>query len=191
MLLMINKKRGYKSSRKVNADDEGKIIDGMDIARKLYDEDLTPGQYVLNLMRTGKRYIPDFYRSDLIAEFNKIWNFQKQFYPEILTDELKEELLNQESITADIIDIKINEKNNEVILSCDVYDSYYCNSNYEKFKIDVKVELGKTTIFANDENILEKIKKLAENKETIFVTPEKNSYKNETIVAKNIEVMGC
>lgn len=106
-------------------------------------------------------------------------------------DELKEELLNQESITADIIDIKINEKNNEVILSCDVYDSYYCNSNYEKFKIDVKVELGKTTIFANDENILEKIKKLAENKETIFVTPEKNSYKNETIVAKNIEVMGC
>ena len=55
----------------------------------------------------------------------------------------------------------------------------------------MKVELGKTTIFANDENILEKIKKLAENKETIFVTPEKNSYKNETIVAKNIEVMGC
>ena len=95
VLLMINKKRGYKSSRKVNADDEGKIIDGMDIARKLYDEDLTPGQYVLNLMRTGKRYIPDFYRSDLIAEFNKIWNFQKQFYPEILTDELKEELKNK------------------------------------------------------------------------------------------------
>lgn len=95
VLLMINKKRGYKSSRKVNADDEGKIIDGMDVARKLYDENITPGQYVLDTMRRGKRYIPDFYRSDLIAEFDRIWNFQKQFYPEILTDELREELKNK------------------------------------------------------------------------------------------------
>lgn len=95
VLLMINKKRGYKSSRKVKADDEGKIIDGMAVARKLYDEGLTPGQYILALIETGKRYFPDFYRSDLIAEFDKIWFFQKQFYPEILTDKLKEELTNK------------------------------------------------------------------------------------------------
>lgn len=89
VLLMINKKRGYKSSRKINADEDGKIIDGMEVAKQLYDEDMTPGQFVLRLMKNGKRYIPDFYRSDLIAEFDRIWNFQRQFYAEILTDELR------------------------------------------------------------------------------------------------------
>lgn len=36
--------------------------------------------------------IPDFYRSDLVAEFDKIWSFQRQFYPDVLTDSLKEKL---------------------------------------------------------------------------------------------------
>jgi hypothetical protein len=43
ILLMINKKRGYKSSRKLKTD-EGQEIDGMSIAKKLYDDLLTPGQ---------------------------------------------------------------------------------------------------------------------------------------------------
>lgn len=47
VLLMINKKRGYKSSRKAKSNDEsGQLIDGMEVAKKLYDENLTPGQYV-------------------------------------------------------------------------------------------------------------------------------------------------
>lgn len=92
VLLMINKKRGYKSSRKVNADEDGKAIDGMSIAKRLYEENMTPGQFVLDMMRNGKRHIPDFYRSDLIAEFDRIWTFQKQYYPEILTDGLRKEL---------------------------------------------------------------------------------------------------
>lgn len=92
VLLMINKKRGYKSSRKINADEDGKIIDGMAVAKQLYEEDITPGQLALRLIREGKRYIPDFYRSDLIAEFNRIWDFQKQFYTEILTEKLRNEL---------------------------------------------------------------------------------------------------
>lgn len=95
VLLMINKKRGYKSSRKVNATEDGKEIDGIDVAKVLYDEDITPGQYVFDLMSHEKHYTPDFYRSDLIAEFDKIWNFQKRFYPEILTEELREELRNK------------------------------------------------------------------------------------------------
>lgn len=86
ILLMINKKRGYKSSRKAKNEEEGSLIDGMSIAKMLYDENITPGQYTLRLLEDGKRYVPSFYRSDLIAEFDKIWNFQKQFYPEILTD---------------------------------------------------------------------------------------------------------
>ena len=43
VLLMINKKRGYKSSRKAKGSEDGVLIDGMDVARKLYEEGLTPG----------------------------------------------------------------------------------------------------------------------------------------------------
>lgn len=89
ILLAINKKRGYKSSRKAKNEDEGQAIDGMAVAKRLYEENLTPGQLAYELLKDGKKSIPDFYRSDLQAEFDKIWNFQKQFYPEILTDELK------------------------------------------------------------------------------------------------------
>ncbi|MFV0163770.1 type II CRISPR RNA-guided endonuclease Cas9 [Empedobacter falsenii] len=103
VLLQINKKRGYKSSRKVNKTEEGTLIDGMDIAKKLYHENLTPGQFVLDLLKSGKKKVPDFYRSDLQAEFDKIWNFQKQFYPEILTDEFKETIKNKgQKVTSQI-----------------------------------------------------------------------------------------
>lgn len=89
ILLAINKKRGYKSSRKAKNEDEGQAIDGMAVAKRLYEENLTPGQLAYQLLNEGKKSIPDFYRSDLQAEFDKVWEFQKQFYPEILTDELK------------------------------------------------------------------------------------------------------
>ncbi|KXK37727.1 MAG: type II CRISPR RNA-guided endonuclease Cas9 [Saprospiraceae bacterium] len=92
VLLAINKKRGYKSSRKAKNEDEGQAIDGMAVAKRLYDEQITCGQLVYQLLREGKKSIPDFYRSDLQAEFDKVWNFQKQFYPKILTDEFYKEL---------------------------------------------------------------------------------------------------
>ncbi|MDR2971080.1 MAG: type II CRISPR RNA-guided endonuclease Cas9 [Bacteroidales bacterium] len=92
VLLMINKKRGYKSSRKAKGAEEGMLIDGMEVAKKLYNENLTPGQFCLQLLQTGNKYLPDFYRSDLQTEFDKIWAKQKEFYPEILTDDLKEDL---------------------------------------------------------------------------------------------------
>lgn len=95
ILLMINKKRGYKSSRKAKNQDEGQLIDGMSIARRLYEENLTPGQFCLQLLQAGKKYLPDFYRSDLQNEFDRIWNFQKSYYPEILTEDLKEQLINK------------------------------------------------------------------------------------------------
>ncbi|MXV50863.1 type II CRISPR RNA-guided endonuclease Cas9 [Pedobacter sp. HMF7647] len=92
VFLAINKKRGYKSSRKAKNEDEGQAIDGMAIAKRLYEDGLTAGQLVLNLLREGKKTIPDFYRSDLLAEFDKVWSYQNQFYPEILTNEFKKEL---------------------------------------------------------------------------------------------------
>lgn len=89
---MINKKRGYKSSRKAKGVEEGTLIDGMDIARELYNNNLTPGELCLQLLDAGKKFLPDFYRSDLQNELDRIWEKQKEYYPEILTDVLKEEL---------------------------------------------------------------------------------------------------
>jgi CRISPR-associated endonuclease Csn1 len=88
----INKKRGYKSSRKAKNDEEGQAIDGMSIAKRLYDEHLTPGELVYLQLTEGKKFIPTFYRSDLQAEFDKVWNYQKQFYPDIFTNGLYKEL---------------------------------------------------------------------------------------------------
>ncbi|MBI5219741.1 MAG: type II CRISPR RNA-guided endonuclease Cas9 [Bacteroidia bacterium] len=95
VLLMINKKRGYKSSRKANNQEEGQLIDGMEIAKQLYENNLTPGQFVYTLLKSGKNFIPDFYRSDLQTEFNKVWDYQMQFYPEILTNEFKEQIVGK------------------------------------------------------------------------------------------------
>lgn len=95
ILLMINKKRGYKSSRKAQSTEEGTLIDGMEVAKKLHDERLTPGQYVYALLQEGKKYIPDFYRSDLQAEFDAIWTYQKAFHSDILTDDFYDQLQNK------------------------------------------------------------------------------------------------
>ncbi len=92
ILLMINKKRGYKSSRKAKNEEEGQAIDGMETAKRLYEENQTPGQLCYQLLKARKKTLPDFYRSDLKAELEKVWNFQKQFYPEILTDIFQKEI---------------------------------------------------------------------------------------------------
>ena len=69
VFIAINRKRGYKSSRKSKVEDDGSSIDGMATAKKLYEENLTPGQYVYQLLKDDKRHIPDFYQSDLKKEF--------------------------------------------------------------------------------------------------------------------------
>jgi CRISPR-associated endonuclease Csn1 len=97
ILFMLNKKRGYKSTRKGKNEDEGEAIDGMSIAKRLYDENITPGQLCFQLLKDNIKYLPDFYRSDLENELQKVWNFQKQFNPEILTDEFKKEILGKGS----------------------------------------------------------------------------------------------
>ncbi len=92
ILLMINKKRGYKSNRKAGGTEDGQLFDGMSVARELMSSGLTPGQYGFNLIKTGKKYVPQFYRSDLKEELDRIWNYQKQFYTEILTDDFKKKI---------------------------------------------------------------------------------------------------
>lgn len=97
VFLIINKKRGYKSSRKLNKDEnpnEGSAIDDMETARILNQEGITPGEYSYRLLCNGKedKNLPKFYKSDLENEFEHIWEFQKRFYPDIMTDTLKENL---------------------------------------------------------------------------------------------------
>jgi len=92
VLLMINKKRGYKSSRKTKSKEEGTLIDGKDISLVLHDEGITVGQYSLRILQSGKKDNNSYYPSDFQREFDEIFDKQKEFYPEILTDELKEEL---------------------------------------------------------------------------------------------------
>lgn len=92
VLLLINKKRGYKSSRKAKNDNDGQIVDGMAVAKKLYEENVTPGEYSYQLLQDGKKQLPDFYRSDLQSEFDKVWNFQKKFHYEIFTEQLYKDL---------------------------------------------------------------------------------------------------
>ena len=81
VLLNINKKRGYKSSRKAKGGEDGSIVDGISIAMALYEEGITPGEYVYRRMLNGKYAIPDFYKSDLKDELDKIWETQSRFYP--------------------------------------------------------------------------------------------------------------
>lgn len=128
VLLAINKKRGYKSSRKAKNSEDGQAIDGMGIAKILYEENITPGQYVFQKLKTGKKNVDDFYRSDLQSEFDKVWNFQKEFYPEILTDAFYKDLQGKgqkatsalfwtkyQFNTADIKDIDNDLKNEKTV----------------------------------------------------------------------------
>lgn len=95
VLLMLNKKRGYKSNRKANDDEPEQLVNGMDIAKKLYQDGLTPGQYVLLSLSARNQRVPSFYRSDLQHELDLIWTEQQKYYPEVLTDELKQKLLGR------------------------------------------------------------------------------------------------
>lgn len=111
ILLAINKKRGYKSNRKTKSEEEGQAIDGMAIAKTLYDENLTPGQYVFKKLQEGSRYIPDFYRSDLREEMKRIWVYQSNYYSDILTTELYNELEGKaKNATWKIVEVPFNIK---------------------------------------------------------------------------------
>jgi CRISPR-associated endonuclease Csn1 len=114
VLLMLNKKRGYKSSRKARTAEEGDAIDGMKIAKEIFENNLTPGQWVYNALSKGGKFIPDFYRSDLQKELEKIIRFQSQFHSEQMNDKLLENIKGKaRTITAQyfskILDIQLAE----------------------------------------------------------------------------------
>jgi CRISPR-associated endonuclease Csn1 len=67
---------------------------------QLHERNITPGQFALEILKQGKKYLPDFYRSDLQNEFDKVWEFQKQFYPEILTIDFYNQIKGKKISTA-------------------------------------------------------------------------------------------
>lgn len=95
VLLMLNKKRGYKSSRKAKTAEEGEAIDGMKIAKEIFDNNITPGQWVYKSLSNGGKFIPDFYRSDLQKELERIVLFQNQFHPEQINNKLLDTILGK------------------------------------------------------------------------------------------------
>lgn len=98
VLLQINKKRGYKSSRKAKSEeDDGSAIDSMGIAKELYENELTPGQWVYEALIRGRKNVPDFYRSDLQEEFRKIVNYQSEYYPDIFNTSFVEDWMGKPS----------------------------------------------------------------------------------------------
>ena len=123
VLVNINKKRGYKSSRKAGSAEDGSLIDGMAIARKLYDEGITPGQYVYGILRSGKYFIPDFYRSDLEEEFDRVWKKQGEYYPDLLTSDLRDSLQGKNKSQTwaicqkpfNIVGVKRSQKGRELV----------------------------------------------------------------------------
>ncbi len=81
VLMMLNKKRGYKSTRKLNEDVGNGYIDALGIATMLKTRNITPGEYSLELYENGKKSIPEFYKSDLLEELERICSVQHSFNP--------------------------------------------------------------------------------------------------------------
>lgn len=102
VLLMLNKKRGYKSNRRAQGEDGAEALDSMKTAKLLYEENLTPGALAFDLLSEGKKLLPDFYRSDLQREFDRIWAFQSKFYPAILTSKHHDEVVGMNRKNTDL-----------------------------------------------------------------------------------------
>lgn len=97
VILQINKKRGYKSTRKNQSGEDGALdVDTVATTVLLQKEGITAGQYGMRLLESGlpAKELPTFFRYDLQNEFNCIWERQSRLYPE-LNDELKSLLMRK------------------------------------------------------------------------------------------------
>ncbi len=98
IFFLLNQKRGYKSSRAGNAEEESgkKISDYLNELKErkelLKKENFTIGQYFFHefqsnpFFQTRKKVFP---RECYINEFDRLWETQRTHHPVILTDDLK------------------------------------------------------------------------------------------------------
>lgn len=88
VLFMLNKKRGYKSSRKSKgAEDDGTSIDAVGLSLQLKERNITPGFYLHEQSQQVVKFLaPAFYPSDLKHEIKSILMFQQHYHGAIITD---------------------------------------------------------------------------------------------------------
>ncbi len=141
VLLMINKKRGYKSSRKAKTEEEGFAIDGMSIAKELYENNLTPGQWVHAKIQNKNYFIPEFYRSDLVHELNRIISKQLNFYEDQLPQDLYDKIRDKNRTTTALFftkELKIALSENKGTRAEKIEKLYQLRNNALKEKIDLE-----------------------------------------------------
>lgn len=137
VLMMINKKRGYKSSRKgVVEDEKSKKEEGEYLSKissrsgSLKENNHTVGENLLtrikgNIIHSTTDEV--FYRSDYENEFEKVWNKQAEFYSE-LTPKLKKKVKEQ------IIFYQRPLKSQKSLLS-------YCEFESQEIKVNIDGKL--------------------------------------------------
>lgn len=81
VLLMLNKKRGYKRNRKFKEDDQAAGLDAVTTSTAVFENNFTPGQRGFQRLEQGLRLNADFYSSELQKELQAIVHFQNQFFP--------------------------------------------------------------------------------------------------------------
>jgi CRISPR-associated endonuclease Csn1 len=97
ILLHLNQKRGYKSSRSGKEEESGKKLSDYltEIKERkdaLAQNHVTIGEYFFNQLTTNPFFrIKEnvFPRDCYIDEFNRIWDCQHKYYPDLLTEEKK------------------------------------------------------------------------------------------------------
>lgn len=95
ILLLINNKRGYASNKKVDSEEANGqkseyLGDIQDRYSNIKNLNLTVGQFFNEELKKDPNFRVKenvFPRIAYKEEFEKIWDFQKVFYPEVLTDE--------------------------------------------------------------------------------------------------------
>lgn len=112
----LNQKRGYKSNRKANNEEEAKTVaskaqseekstkklsytDKINVREEILKErGITIGQYFYEQLQTNSYFrIKEniFLRKSYEAEFLSIWNNQKNYYPEIFTEQNLRKFFNE------------------------------------------------------------------------------------------------
>jgi CRISPR-associated endonuclease Csn1 len=98
VLLHLNQKRGYKSSRKGRSNDaeEGKyLLKIRELDQLLQNNKQTIGQFFATQFEQNPHAVVKkkiFSRASYRAEFDQIWQTQQVFYPAILTDTLRKQI---------------------------------------------------------------------------------------------------
>lgn len=100
VLMLLNQKRGYRGSMKekvTNEKEQGDYLKSI-TERENKLNHRTIGQFFYDeLLKNNKFEIKKniFYRATYIAEFDTIWDEQQKYYPNILTNNLKEKIRNE------------------------------------------------------------------------------------------------